>query len=376
MAEEGLSELIVKVSARLEAPFPGKTALVGLDGYVDKIQHPVQRQDSSGNVFYPTLESFGGKIREAAGKSAQIELFTQEVKTGGNAPIMANALGSLGIANTCLGTLGMPDIEPAFRAIHPDCVPLSVGKAAETNALEFDDGKLILSELSTFYELDWKKVVDTLGMELIIEKTRGIDLIAMVGLCNLPHAVDIWTGFLSDVVKPRIHSRPFFFFDLADPSRKSDEDMSQLMKLMQAYANYGHVTLGINENEAILMSEFMRRFSGITQKADGNINETGKFIFSQLGIDQLVVHPVDSCYVFTDSSMHQLQGNVVARPKVSTGGGDNFNAGFYRGILNGCSTEESMILAMAASGAYVQNGYSPARKDIKSYLKNWVERID
>ncbi|MFT7435808.1 MAG: hypothetical protein ACI8UX_001607 [Psychromonas sp.] len=40
-----------------------------------------------------------------------------------------------------------------FNNMHKDCQLVSLGDPTETTALEFDDSKLILSELSTFKDL-------------------------------------------------------------------------------------------------------------------------------------------------------------------------------------------------------------------------------
>ena len=72
---------------------------------------------------------------------------------------------------------------------------------------------------------------------------------------------------------------------------------------------------------------------------------------------------------------YHLSGQLIEQPQVSTGGGDNFNAGFCFGLLNDFSVEESMILAMATSGAYVQNGNSPDQKSLMKYLSDWQSKL-
>jgi sugar/nucleoside kinase (ribokinase family) len=68
-------------------------------------------------------------------------------------------------------------------------------------------------------------------------------------------------------------------------------------------------------------------------------------------------------------------GRYVKEPRISTGGGDNFNAGFCLGLLIGLSMEESMITAMANSGAYVQNGKSPSMNDLITYITQWQSEL-
>lgn len=350
-------------------------AWVGFDGYVDRIQHPVQSQDDSGSTFYPTLDSFARRIQDAAGKSAQVELYTQEIKAGGNAPIMAHALACLGIGNTCVGTFGIPEIHPVFRKMHDDCQLVSLNHAAETNALEFNDGKLMLSELSAFTDLDWAAVVSRSDLVELIDYAVSASLIALVDWCNLPHATDIWNGFLREVVKGNIISRPHFFFDLTDPSKKTDAQISEVISLINQFAHYGEVTLGLNENESIKLAGALSREKSDAPAALADLSAVGQYIFEEMSIHRIIIHPLDSCYVINSRGSCHLRGKLVKEPLVATGGGDNFNAGFYYGILNGFSPEESMILAMATSGAYVQHGSSPDRNQLRSYLEHWQQEI-
>ena len=347
-----------------------KYALVGLDGYIDKIQHPVQFQRRDGNVFFPSLSEFGQKISAASNQSAQIELVTQTTKLGGNAPIMANALASLKISNTCLGTFGYPDINPIFDTIHVNSTLVSVGTAAETNALEFNDGKLILSELSTFSELDWEAVKRKTDMQLLCDRARKAQLIALVDWCNLPHATTIWKGILEDVVKAEKLSGRHFFFDLTDPSKKSTDEVRAVLELMGEYKAHGSVTLGLNENET------KKLFALLCEDDDErDLQMKGQYIYDATAIDCLVVHPIDRCIVYGVDGTYAIKGRLVEKPKVTTGGGDNFNAGFCFGMLNDWPTEHRMVLAMSASGSYVLSGKSPEIKDLIAYLNTWIEEI-
>ena len=62
-----------------------------------------------------TIDDLGAKISNAAGESSNYELVVKQMKLGGNGPIMANALASLGVAVTYVGNLGYPDDPPRLR---------------------------------------------------------------------------------------------------------------------------------------------------------------------------------------------------------------------------------------------------------------------
>jgi len=121
-AKDILNELSSKMAGA-----SGKTALVGLDGFVDKIIKPVGNRYGQGSDFdpIPTIEAFGNRILAAAGKSANIELYEEYEKLGGNGPIMANALLSEGLKVRYVGALGQP-VEPVFEQFARDTEAVSI----------------------------------------------------------------------------------------------------------------------------------------------------------------------------------------------------------------------------------------------------------
>ncbi|MCB1123720.1 MAG: carbohydrate kinase family protein, partial [Verrucomicrobiae bacterium] len=94
-----------------------KNALVGFDGFVDRITSVVDQRFGQGDKFerMETIEVFGNRILAAAGQSANIELYINYEKLGGNGPIMANALLNAGLITRYVGALGEATIHPVFE---------------------------------------------------------------------------------------------------------------------------------------------------------------------------------------------------------------------------------------------------------------------
>jgi hypothetical protein len=358
--------LITKLASMKDEPVTEKI-FVGFDGYIDKIQKAVKSRTVSDVTYYPNLVEFADRIARAAGKSGQVELVTQETKIGGNAPIMANALGHLGVRSVCLGNGGYPVIHPEYENLHPGVSILSIGDPAETNALEFNDGKMILSELSTFRKIDWEYVRNTIGMDKLQEEMNSCEVLALVGWCNPDHATDVWRGILENLM-PSTSPKKLLFFDLADPTKKTVKDLMEVLDVINGFSTYGTVILGINENETLKLFDILSE-KGTSQPDD--LDRIGQLIFSKLSIDGLLIHPVDRCILVNKNGVINLEGKVVTEPRISTGGGDNLNAGFCTGHMLGLSMEESMILGMATSGSYVKYGKSPDIPAIIAYLDSW-----
>ncbi|MCC5930369.1 MAG: hypothetical protein JJU28_14065 [Cyclobacteriaceae bacterium] len=346
-------------------------AFTGFDGYIDRIHRLVEKKTSAGLGYFKDIGTFSTHLAQLAGKSGQVELEMQKEKIGGNAPLMADALASAGLQTTCMGTLGWPDVHPVFGSLHPFVHCISVAHPAHSEAFEFDDGKLIFSECSTFQQLDWSFLKSSIGLDQIRTIVAGSSLIALVDWVNLPHATNIWRGLLNDVIVDGALPAKKFFFDLADPSRKTGDEILEVLGLISEFQNHGHVYLGLNENEA-----------GIIYKALGghwsrgiSAESISLEIMARTELRQIVIHPVDRSLSVSRDSAISLPGRKVANPKVLTGGGDNFNAGFCLAWLFDFDPQYCLALGMAASGAYIEQGRSVDLSELRLYCQKWLKEI-
>lgn len=346
-------------------------AFVGFDGYVDRIQKVVRSKSATGSQYFDGIREVAELIQTLAGKSGQIEIVTLATKIGGNAPILANALASLGVPNWCVGPLD----EPIFGQMHPACDLISVGPPASTNALEFGDGKIMLSEVSPFELLRWDYMAEQIGLETLRQQYAGSQLLAFVDWANLPYGNNLWAGYLAHIVQTRPRNDPpFFLFDLCDPTKRSAAEVSDCLTIVAAYVPYGRVVLGMNENEA---RRIYLALNGHSPADAVQLDQTpglamiAAYIHHHTGIPTVLIHPTDHSLVATAEGIEQQNGRLVPSPKVLTGAGDNLNAGFCWGLLSGFELADCLLLGMAASGAYIQNGYSPTVPDLIAYLTNW-----
>jgi hypothetical protein len=371
-------------------------ALVGFDGYVDKIQKVVKSKNRTTSVYYDTITQIADHVATLAGVSGQIEIRNLELKLGGNAPIMANSLGALGIKNTCIGTMGYPDLNNVFDEMNPNCEVISIAEPAQTNALEFNDGKIIFSEVSTFEQLTWTYVAAVAGIDNLTRWIYESQVIAFVDWANLNHCTDIWQGILEDIIvnlnpAPSEKERNTFyfskknltkgdsngmrhknfFFDLCDPSKRSKEEILAALAVINRYKPYGRVTLGMNENEARKVYNALDGEN--TESSDLQIITA--YIFSKISVHQVLVHPTDRSIICNKNGVFEVKGRLVPEPRILTGGGDNLNAGFCLGLVMDLPIQQTMLLGMANSGAYITNGMSPEIGDLITYLEVWSGEI-
>lgn len=356
-----------------------KHAMIGFDGFVDKIKKPVkQKHGSNEPEFYQSLSEFANRIHAATGKSGQIEMVTQKTKLGGNGPILANALGRLGIKNFCIGCMGHPSKRQVFTKMNPNCELISVLDPGLSDAIEFADGKMIFSELSVFDNYNWKYLKEVIGLSRLIKIAKSCEVLAFVDWANLPWAYDIWCGMLQDVIKG-ISKKDFnFLFDLCDPSKRSTEDVDEVLDLISSFSAYGKVTFCLNENEALSIWASLHGQDYLKAKISGtlpDVSTAGNYIFKTMNIEYLLIHPIDKIIFFSHKGVTELNGMMVKNPKVLTGGGDNLNAGYCLGLLAEFDINECLLLGMAAAGSYIENGISPSVNDIIDYLDEWEKNL-
>jgi len=93
------------------------------------------------------------------------------------------------------------------------------------------------------------------------------------------------------------------------------------------------------------------------------------------GLDVVCVHFHNGSTAFDKSGTATVETYFIKNPKISTGGGDNFNAGFTLAVYYGLSLRDSLVIANAVSGFYIKNGYSAARGDLLAHADEWERSL-
>ena len=83
----------------------------------------------------------------------------------------------------------------------------------------------------------------------------------------------------------------------------------------------------------------------------------------------MVVHPTHFAAAADANGSACVEGPFTAKPKITTGAGDHFNAGFSVGCVLGLGLEQSLQIGVATSGFYVRNAKSPKVNDLVKFLK-------
>lgn len=347
----------------------GKTkVLVGLDGFVDTILHVVDKRESATKYTrVKKIAEFGKRIQAAAGLSMNFEMVSQMVKLGGNGPIMANALGSYGPAVTYIGNLGLPNLHPIFADFAKRTDLYSVAEPGYTDAIEFEDGKLMCGKHDSLKEINWANILNHLPENQLIKKFSESSLISLVNWTMLPHMNGIFQKILARVAPQLEGEKRWMFFDLADPAKRTRDDIAGVLKIIVKFQKYFRVVLGLNLNESRQIGEVL----GIAAcgNAPEQVTAHAARIREKLKIETVVVHPTHFAVAADANGATFVAGPYTAKPKITTGAGDHFNAGFCIGRLLKGDLATSLQIGVATSGFYVRQAKSPRLEDLKKFLQ-------
>ncbi|CAN5413158.1 hypothetical protein BH10PLA1_BH10PLA1_22440 [soil metagenome] len=363
-------QICAETSKKLHAvvgTLPSIKATIGLDGFVDEIINVVDKRTSTSKyTTIDTIGTFGGKIVAAAGQSSNYELIVKLSKLGGNGPIMANALASFGIAVTYIGSLGYPTPHPVFEEFAKRAKVISISEPGHTDAIEFSDGKLMLGKIECLEDVNWDTIVKRVGLDAFIKLLDGSSLIGMVNWTMLQHMNDIWNKILTDVLPKTAKKDRTFFIDLADPEKRTHADILSALQIMEKLQGKVNVILGLNLKESGEIVDVLGLPAAAN--AEAAIESTAAAIREKLNLQCVVIHPRKGAAAATKDGTAKFLGPFVQNPKISTGAGDHFNAGFCLGRTLGFDLEQSLCCGVATSGYYVRSANSPSGKELADFI--------
>jgi len=335
------------------------SAFVGLDGFVDEILHVVDKRESAEKYSrLPTIAQLATRFAAAAGKSTNVELVGQLTKLGGNGPIMANALANFGMKVSYLGILGYPNLHPVFADFAKRAEVHSIAEPGYTDALEFEDGKIMLGKHQSLREMNWENIKSRFGLEKFTALFGKSDLVGFVNWTMLTAMSDIWSAVLKEICPNMKAGRRKLFIDLADPEKRTNEDILRALELVMAFQKYFDVilrNLGLKIGDS--SPEALHKLCGQ--------------IHTRLQLDTLVIHPTSYALACGPDGSFMVEGPFTPKPKITTGAGDHFNSGFCLGKLLGFSTDQCLLTGVTTSGFYVRSAQSPSMTDLVGLLKNW-----
>jgi len=361
-----IPEIVSKLRKNLKFE---RTAFFGFDACIDNIVRIVK--DKNGNDitgYFTDSDKLGKFLINLDNKSCGLELQTILSKIGGNMVITGNALGNLGVRVECIGTFGLPEILPVFRTMSPNCSLYTIGETITATALEFNNSKVIMFDPGPYNNLTWDGIKDTIGIERIRELISGKQLISFVNWSEIENSSQIWEGFLNEILPSieKMEIKPFFFTDFSDCSRKSKKEIQFALDLLGRFRNYFKVHISLNQNEAALIARALDLQNSISDE------EFVRELFYMINSDVLIIHRTNDALAYDGMTYTKCETFFCKEPKLLTGGGDNFNAGFCYSLFQDFNLFQSLLIANAVSGSYVKSGVSPDVDNLIKFLEHFI----
>ena len=354
-------------------PAGGNGVVTGFDGFVDEMISLVAERRSL-DEFVPVADiaEYGALVSAAAGHSSLREIVVTDVHPGGCAVNLGDGLAALGVPVDCFATLGEPP-HPAFaaatdrfRSAH------SWGREpGRTLAFEFSDGKLMYSSVRQLQEFTAADVRRRLHDGAYQAACRQAGVIALTDWTLYPHMTGVWRLLQQEVFAQLTH-RPYFFFDLVDPSSRRSDDILSMLDALTDFEAHGPVTLGLNGNEANILA----RLTGLGEaaaEADECLRLAGE-LRAHLRLAHVIIHRNRFAVAAGSDNLAIVRAPHCARPRKSTGAGDRFNAGYILGLLAGGTLEDCLVLGSATAGYFVRQARSANSSELREFLRAWEQQ--
>jgi len=235
----------------LPSPIRPPEAVLGFDGFVDTVRRVVdERHDPESFEPMTELGAFGERIAASADEESSITVeWTRDgTRTGGHTCHVARALIGFGASPTMIGAYGDPERD-VFADEFGDARRYSFGEPNYTEAVEFDDGKLLVTETGATRTLDWETLVDAVGIETLATHLDGADLFGVGYWVVVPDLPSVLTG-LREQVWPTLDDPPeTVLVDPGDVRQLADEVLDAGIEPLRRFAAVAPVTLSANRAE-------------------------------------------------------------------------------------------------------------------------------
>ena len=140
--------------------------------------------------------------------------------------------------------------------------------------------------------------------------------------------------------------------------------------MISRFRSHGFVTLGLNLSETRQVCDVLDL--GSVGDSGEELKAAATRIRNALNLSCVIVHPREGAACATHDGAYYVEGPFCKNPKISTGAGDHFNAGFAAAEVIGLSPESCLAVAVATSGQYVRTGRSPNLHETAAFIESWT----
>ncbi len=357
--------------------------LVGFDGFIDRIIHPVDtRQSKAEWTRIETMKDFSQRICAASNKSTNIEIVHQAESFGGNAPLFAKAAAHLEMNIDLLATVASSEnrryIDPLFQPIadlsNVEITPFHA--PGRTDAYEFHDGKLLLGDMNGLERIVLNDLFATVPELDLLLKVQKAQAIATLNWTMMPLVQLFWKWLIHMATRrPSIaFPKKTLFVDFADQKKRPIGELKEAFSLLKECTQIGFdIVISLNTSEAMQSIKALQERETSDSASIEEMVQSIHLLFPEA--KAIVGHShkvVCASWKEENNSIFNYSISVpyIENPYASTGAGDSFNAGFLSGLIQKNSYEKALKWGLATSGIWIRTRTSATKEKIEQFLQN------
>jgi len=203
--------------------------------------------------------------------------------------------------------------------------------------------------------------------------------IAFDDWANVANSSDLWSGLLSDVIRPLQKKDLDFIFYLGDPAEKLSFQVDEILDIISEFSKHGRVTFCLDESEAVKLWMVLngeRPDYTLNAFALSELKRKYFSIFRTMTVDRLLIWSANDALVYSEDQQFVLTRKVVDRDiEIAENARDNFIAGFTVGLLMQLDIRYCIALGLIVFGSHGENNSNPGKEDLLAYIEKWIVDI-
>jgi hypothetical protein len=255
----------------------------------------------------------------------------------------------------------------------------SFANPGRTIGLEFNDGKIMLSDIDEILNISWNLLHKRVGQEYLIEKFNLCDFIGMGYWATILQFEDILNHIIMEII-PSVNNlrKKLLFLDLADVKRRTKRDLISFLKFIPKIEEKIPLLLSLNDQEAkdILLALNEINLLSTNKKEMNGLTDAGIYINETLNISYLVIHSPHFATMTTNDKHFWITEGFTSKPSYTTSAGDHFNAGSVLGVSCNLTPGEALVMGNALTAIFVRTGKSPSFNELSQFIHKYMDYIE
>jgi ketohexokinase len=367
----------------------------GFDGFLDEIMAVIKKRFTTTTYDLMTsMKEWAEIIKNTAGSSTGMETILKDRRTGGFVSNTSQALASVLVPKsniTLFGNFGSPQIMPIFNkvfSIELGCKLVTIGEPGTTNAFEFDDGKVMMTNFTPIHKISTQAISKVRSNKDFIQLLNHSKLFGFGYWSTAPEMSNIYDYFHKNIIS-KLSNKIEMFFDLADIRKRTNDDIQRASQLICQFSENASVTLSLNDKEAKYLALVLNKSVELeTPEENETLQESIQYFLkiinilnNALSIKRIVIHTPKFAMMNLKNENDAINQIIIvpnaytSHPKFTVAAGDTFNGGLILGIISRCTPFELLMLGNVLTSFFIRTGKRGNSDQIAEFIKKYLSHM-